>query len=134
MAKWQYTKGLHDIGNGLYAYLLPDGGWGWSNAGLIVDGGESLLVDTLFELQLTQDMLDAMRDAEPAAANIGKLVNTHSNADHVWGNQLVKDAEIIASTGCAEEFVGNAVMPPNSSKAVSAKTTVSWVLMERSRV
>lgn len=104
MTKWQYTKGLHDIGNGLYAYLLPDGGWGWSNAGLIVDGGECLLVDTLFELQLTQDMLDAMRDAEPAAANIGKLVNTHANADHVWGNQLVKDAEIIASTGCAEEF------------------------------
>jgi hypothetical protein len=27
MAKWQYTKGLHDIGDGLYAYLQPDGSW-----------------------------------------------------------------------------------------------------------
>ena len=38
MARWEYTHGLKDIGNGLYAWLQPDGGWGWSNAGLIVDG------------------------------------------------------------------------------------------------
>ena len=84
MAKWQYSKGLHDIGNGLYAYLLPDGSLGWSNAGLIVDGEECLLVDTLFTVPLTQEMLDVMRDAEPAAKRIGKVVNTHANADHVW--------------------------------------------------
>ncbi len=23
MAKWQFTKGLHDIGNGCHAYLQP---------------------------------------------------------------------------------------------------------------
>ena len=45
MGKWQYTKGLHDLGNNTYAYLQPDGSWGWSNAGLIVDGDQSLLVD-----------------------------------------------------------------------------------------
>ena len=104
MAKWEYTKGLHEVGNGLYAYLLPDGGWCWSNAGLIVDGDETVLVDTLFDLPMTSDMLSTMRDAVPASQRIGKLVNTHANADHTWGNQLVKEAEIIASTGCAEEF------------------------------
>lgn len=45
MATWQYTKGLHDIGNGVYTYLQPDGSWGWSNAGLVVDGDQSMLVD-----------------------------------------------------------------------------------------
>ena len=67
MAKWQFTKGLHDVGNGCHAYLQPDGGWGWSNAGLIVDGDKSLLVDTLFDLKLTREMLATMRDAVPAA-------------------------------------------------------------------
>ena len=38
MSKWQYTKGLHDLGHGCFAYLQPDGSWGWSNAGLVTDG------------------------------------------------------------------------------------------------
>ena len=54
MAKWQYTKGLHDLGNGCFAYLQPDGSWGWSNAGLIADRDQTLLVDTLFDLKLTR--------------------------------------------------------------------------------
>ncbi len=53
MADWRYTRGLHEIGNGCYAYLQPDGSWGWSNAGLVTDGGASLLIDTLFDLKLT---------------------------------------------------------------------------------
>lgn len=104
MAKWQYTKGLHDIGNGLWAWLQPDGSWGWSNAGLVVDGDQTLLVDTLFDLKLTQQMLDAMRAAVPAAKRIPRVVNTHNNGDHVFGNQLVADSEIIASKACAEEM------------------------------
>ncbi len=103
--KWQYTKGLHDLGKHCYAWLAPDGGWGWSNAGLIVDGDRSLLVDTLFDIALTQEMLDAMRGAEPkASAHIDTVVNTHANGDHCHGNQLVADAEIIASTATAEEM------------------------------
>jgi len=104
MSKWQYTKGLHEVGDGLWTYLVPDGGWCLANAGLIVDGDQTLLVDTLIDLPMTSEMLDTMRDAVPAAKRIEKLVNTHANADHTWGNQLVKEAEIIASKGCAEEF------------------------------
>ena len=55
-----YTRGLHELGDGLYAYLQPDGGWGWSNAGLVTAGGASLLVDTLYDLKLTRAMLEAM--------------------------------------------------------------------------
>jgi cyclase len=86
LSRWQYTKGLHDIGNGCFAYLQPDGGWGWSNAGLIVSGEQNLLVDTLFDLKLTQEMLDTMRDAVPGARRIKTLVNTHANGDHTFGN------------------------------------------------
>ena len=106
MPTWQYTKGLHDLGNGCHAYLQPDGGWGWSNAGLISDSGETMLVDTLMDLRLTREMLETMRRAVPQAARIGTLVNTHANPDHTFGNQLVEGAQIVASADCAAEMPG----------------------------
>ncbi len=97
LSRFQYTKGLHDLGNGGYAWLQPDGGWGWSNAGLIVDGGEALIVDTLFDVPLTREMLAAMRKAEPKATErIKTVVNTHHNGDHCNGNECCEGAEIIA--------------------------------------
>jgi glyoxylase-like metal-dependent hydrolase (beta-lactamase superfamily II) len=102
MANWRYTRGLHDLGHGGWAWLQPDGGWGWSNAGLIESDGEALLVDTLMGVGLTNDMLAAMRAAVPAAAHIGQLVNTHSNVDHTLGNQLLAGAEIIAAEATAK--------------------------------
>lgn len=104
MAPTPYSKGLADLGNGLYAWLQPDGSWGYSNAGLVTDSGRSLLVDTLFDLRLTREMLAAMADATPAAASIDTLVNTHANGDHCYGNQLVDGARIIASRASAQEM------------------------------
>jgi glyoxylase-like metal-dependent hydrolase (beta-lactamase superfamily II) len=99
-----YERGAHEVGDGLWAYLQPDGGWGWSNAGLVTDREASLLVDTLFDLALTQRMLDELRAVSPAAATIGTVVNTHANGDHCYGNQLVADADIVASTASAHEM------------------------------
>lgn len=100
-----FNKGLHELGNGIYAYLQPDGSWGWSNAGLVVDGEESLLIDTLFDYKLTGEMLAVMRDAiGRSVEEINWLVNTHANGDHCHGNHLVEGAEIIASTAAAAEM------------------------------
>ena len=98
-----YEKGPHELGQQCFAYLQPDGSWGWSNAGLVVGDGASLLVDTLFDLPLTAEMLAAMAPAT-AAAPIGTLLNTHANGDHCYGNQLVEGAEIIASDATAHEM------------------------------
>jgi len=95
---------LEDLGGGLFAYLQPDGSWGLSNAGLVSDGEESLLIDTLYDLPLTQRMLDQMVAATPAARKIDTLVNTHANGDHCYGNELVAGARIIASTASAKEM------------------------------
>ena len=120
--RWEYTKGLKDIGNGLYAWLQPDGGWGWSNAGLIRDGDASLLVDTLFDMTLTRDMLSAMEDATGiGAGKIATIVNTHANGDHCHGNGCCPQAEIIASEASAREM---AEVPPATLamfKAAGAK-------------
>src|SRR5437899_8787450 len=104
MKKWAYTKRLHDLGNSVYAYLQPNGTWGWSNAGIIVDGATSLLVDTLYDLKLTGEMLSTMRRSLPAAGQIDMLVNTHANGDHCYGKQLMGEARIIASARTAEEM------------------------------
>jgi glyoxylase-like metal-dependent hydrolase (beta-lactamase superfamily II) len=98
-----FARGLHELGDRCYAYLQPDGSWGWSNAGLVLGDGASLLVDTLFDLKLTAAMLDAMAPVR-ATAPISTVVNTHANGDHCYGNQLVKGAEIVASTATAGEM------------------------------
>jgi glyoxylase-like metal-dependent hydrolase (beta-lactamase superfamily II) len=105
MTTWPYQKGLHDLGNGCFAWLVPDGSWGYSNAGLIVDGDQALLVDTLFDLKSTREMLDQMRRQVPAANAIGTLVNTHANGDHTFGNQLVTGARIVATNKCRDEMI-----------------------------
>jgi glyoxylase-like metal-dependent hydrolase (beta-lactamase superfamily II) len=117
LGRFAYTKGLQPLENGAYAWLQPDGSWGWSNAGLICDSGQSLLVDTLFDVPLTQAMLGAMRRAEPAAATIKTLVNTHANGDHYNGNECVHGAEIIASRACAEQIAAD---PPARLAAMQA--------------
>lgn len=107
--------GLHPLAHGAYAWLAPDGTWGWSNAGLIVDHEQSLLVDTLYDLELTGEMLARMRDAEPLAERIDTLVNTHANGDHCHGNELITGAEIIASTASALEMNE---LPPEAMAAL----------------
>ncbi len=115
MSLTDYARGLYEIADGCYAYLQPDGGWGWSNAGLVTGDGVSLLVDTLFDLRLTAAMLDSMAEATRAAP-IATLVNTHANGDHCFGNQLVGGAEIISSRAAAEEM---AAVPPSMLAALN---------------
>jgi cyclase len=110
-----YAKGLHEVADGVWAYLQPDGGWGWSNAGLITGDDGSLLVDTLFDLRLTAEMLEQMRALTPAGARIGTVVNTHANGDHCYGNALLADAEIVSTARCAEEMLE---LPPSTMAAL----------------
>jgi len=101
-----YSLGLHQVADDTWAWLQPDGGWGWSNAGLVAADDGSLLVDTLFDLKLTAAMLEGMRAAVPAAAHIATVVNTHANGDHCFGNPLLaaEGAAIVTSTASAAEM------------------------------
>ncbi|HUO93173.1 MAG TPA: MBL fold metallo-hydrolase [Rhizomicrobium sp.] len=97
--KSNYDAGVRDLGQGCFAYLQPDGGWGLSNAGLVADSGEALLVDTLFDLAHTRAMLDGFARATPA--KIRTVFNTHHNGDHWYGNELIPDARVVASEKAA---------------------------------
>lgn len=91
----RYRGGLHSVATDTWAWLQPNGGLGESNAGFVVGDGQALLVDTLWDLKLTGRMLEAARQAGIPAPTV--VFNTHSDGDHYWGNQLVANAEIIAT-------------------------------------
>ncbi|MCL8017269.1 MBL fold metallo-hydrolase [Streptomyces sp. AS02] len=111
MASVTSRTGRVALGHGGYAWIAGSGGWGMSNAGLVTGRGESLLVDTLYDLHLTRSMLDAFAPLT-ATAPISTVVNTHGNGDHWFGNQLVAHAEIIAARGSLADMrqVGPAEM------------------------
>ncbi|HKI41475.1 MAG TPA: fumarylacetoacetate hydrolase family protein [Mycobacterium sp.] len=103
-ARVPYTRGLHEVADRVWAWTLPDGGYGWSNAGLVAGDGAALLVDTLFDLALTREMLAAMSPITSSAPITDALI-THSNGDHTHGNQLLDPSvRIIAAKGTAEEI------------------------------
>lgn len=110
-----YTRGLHQVADGVWAWLLPDGGYGLSNAGLIAGDGGSLLVDTLYDLPLTAEMLSAMRAATDRHP-LTHAVFTHSNGDHTHGGSLLDDSvQIIAAEGTAHEM--RTEIPPDLTTA-----------------
>jgi cyclase len=92
---------LREIARDVYACLQPDRGLGTSNSGLVNRGG-GLVVDTFWDLPHTRRLIDTYaRVWKPPAR---RVVNTHRNGDHCWGNQLFADAEIIGHRLCAAEF------------------------------
>jgi glyoxylase-like metal-dependent hydrolase (beta-lactamase superfamily II) len=92
---------LREIGNDVYACLQPDRGLGWSNSGFIRRAG-GLVVDTFWDLPLTRELIETYRRVSNQPAQ--RVVNTHHNGDHCWGNQLFSEAEIIGHRLCAESF------------------------------
>ena len=58
-------------------------------------GGEtSLLIDTLYDVRLTREMLDTMRSVT-ATRPIDAAVNTHGNGDHCYGNAALPERTAI---------------------------------------
>lgn len=96
-AEARYAAGLQQVGDGVWAWLQPNGDWGEANAGVICGSGASAVVDTLWDRRLAREMLAA---AAPhlEGAPIKLAINTHSDGDHFWGNAELPDGiEIVTS-------------------------------------
>jgi glyoxylase-like metal-dependent hydrolase (beta-lactamase superfamily II) len=92
---------LKKLANNIYACLQEDKGFGWNNTGFINLGG-GLVIDTCYDLNHTRTMIELIKEVH--SGPIHRVVNTHHNGDHTWGNQLFKDSEIIGHRLCAEEM------------------------------
>lgn len=91
------------MGPGIHACLQPENLIGDSNAGLLTAGG-GLAVDSFWDLPRTRALLDHWAEVLPAPPR--RLLTTHDNGDHCWGNELfaAAGAEIIGHRRCAEEM------------------------------
>jgi len=92
---------LKQIATDVYTCLQEDRGLGTSNSGLINRGG-GLVVDTFWDLPHTGQMIELYARVWKAPAR--RVLNTHHNGDHCWGNQLFSGAEIIGHRQCAANF------------------------------
>lgn len=98
-----FEGGPQEVAPGTWAWIQPNGDLGESNAGLLVGDGESILIDTLWDERLTRRMLDALAPAREGAP-IRRLVNTHGDGDHWYGNGLLGRSEIVATEAAAEQM------------------------------
>lgn len=99
----QFREGLYQVSKSCYGWMVPNGSWGETNIGLIDCGGKSVLVDTCWDLHFTREMLKGMQPVIERSP-IDTVINTHSDGDHCWGNQLFSDRNIIATQACVDQM------------------------------
>ncbi|MBI3744408.1 MAG: MBL fold metallo-hydrolase [Chloroflexi bacterium] len=97
-----FEMSLEEVARDVYACLQPDRGLGCSNSGLVNRGG-GMVVDTFWDLPHTKGLIEQYDRVWHGLAK--RVVNTHPNGDHFWGNQLFEGAEIIGHRLCAEGAV-----------------------------
>ena len=56
---------LHEVADGVHAWVQPDGTWWLNNAGVVVGDGAALVVDTCATEARTRRFLDAVATAAP---------------------------------------------------------------------
>jgi cyclase len=97
-----------EVGDGVYAYIQPDGSWYINNTGFVVGAHGVVSVDTCSTEARTRAYLAAV--TEVTAAPIRTLVNTHHHGDHTYGNCLLPAATIVGHELCRDEVI--AAGPP----------------------
>jgi len=90
-----------EIADNVFAALTPYKGLSWANAGFI-NKGKGLVVDTLAALSQAQELKDFVTKTHRKTP--GYVVNTHPDMDHLNGNQLFTDSDIIAHQNFFDEY------------------------------
>jgi len=84
---------LQQVSDSCFAVLNEKNRLCDANSGLINLGG-GVVIDTQSDLAHARQMINLFSKVWPSLPN--RVINTHEDADHVWGNQLFTGAEIIA--------------------------------------
>ena len=92
MVSWPRQQ-VVDLADGVAAVVHGDGEAGVSNAGLVLEDGRALVIDTMMFPEMAQGLIDELAHRRAAAEVV---VNTHHHVDHIGGNSLFPDARLVA--------------------------------------
>ena len=92
---------MQQVSDNCYAVLNEKNRVCDANSGLINRGG-GVVIDTQSDLAHARQMIEMFSKVWPAMPK--RVINTHEDGDHVWGNQLFEGAEIIAHRSVPERM------------------------------
>jgi cyclase len=102
---------VQEVGDGLFAYVQPDGSWMVNNTGFLVGPDGVTSIDTCSTELRTRAYLDALARVTPLP--VRTLLNTHHHPDHTAGNGLLPLATIVAQDNARAEMIAlGAAHPP----------------------
>ena len=114
---------LEQISDSCYAVLNEKNRVCDANSGLINRGG-GVVIDTQSDLSHARQMIEMFGRVWSKRAD--RVINTHEDADHVWGNQLFEGAEIIAHRSVPERMK-HVAEPKESQNSYTASGICSRV-------
>lgn len=85
---------LQEVGDGVWAYVQPEGGWWVNNTGFLAGEDHVVAVDACATERRTRAFQAAI--ASVTDLPVRTLVNTHHHGDHTFGNCFFTGATVIA--------------------------------------
>jgi cyclase len=108
-----------EVGDGVFAYVQPDGGWWVNNTAFLVGSQGVVSIDACATERRTLDYIDAIGEITPQP--VRALINTHHHGDHTFGNYLFDTAAIIA-----HDRVRAAILAYGPPRSAPVWTETDW--------
>ena len=87
-------------------YVFTSDVYAQVTSGVILTPEGAVVIDTLPFPSETREIVDFIRSQSPSQARF--VVNTHSHADHVFGNFMFPEADVVAHRLCRQAMVKHA--------------------------
>ncbi|MGA5702336.1 MBL fold metallo-hydrolase [Peterkaempfera bronchialis] len=110
----------------------PSTGWGMANCGLLSPrrGRTAAWIDSPYDRARALEFLELGRPLLAEGARIDRVIVTHGNGDHLWGAEVVPEAEVIAT----RETLGHIDHEPDPAQlhalvhGIDPDTVLGWYL------